>query len=80
MVLYNQTDEKLSLPLFDQTLDTNNGYAYTLKVETIIKDLLSNETQFATKYIEFEPTVSIGLSGQPYERRYRNGKDKDPRE
>ncbi len=80
VVLYNQTDEKLSLPLFDQTLDTNNGYAYTLKVETIIKDLLSNETQFATKYIEFEPTVSIWLSGQPYERRYRNGKDKDPRE
>lgn len=80
VVLHNQTTPKATLSLFDQTLDTNNGYAYTLKVETIVKDLLSNETQFATKYIEFDPVATIWLAWQPYERRYRNGKDKDPRE
>lgn len=50
-----------------------------MKVDAIVKDRLSQETQFITKHIDFAPEVMLGVAGQPYERLYRDKKTPDPR-
>lgn len=77
--VYNQTADRLVYPLYDAQLQAHKGYEYTLKVDMIVKDRLSDETQFITKHIDFKPEVMLGLSGQPYEWLYRDKIAKDPR-
>ena len=60
--------------LYDTETQGHKGYAYTLKVDAKIHDLVSDEVQTVTKYIDFQPEVMLGLSGQPYERLYSDGK------
>lgn len=67
--LYNQTSSA-SQRLYGPDLQINKGYTYTLKAEIILKDRVSDETQFITKYIDFKPAVKLGLSGQPSEYLY----------
>jgi hypothetical protein len=69
-VLYDQRSPQTTQLLYDTTLQINKGYTYTLKAEIILKDRVSDETQFITKYIDFKPEVKVGLSGQPSEYLY----------
>jgi uncharacterized protein YfaS (alpha-2-macroglobulin family) len=76
IALYNQTVPQLSTSLFPSSLLKQKGYQYSLKANITIKDNNSDETQFFTRYIDFNPWVKLGLSGQPYEWLYNeNGKD-----
>jgi hypothetical protein len=76
LALYNQTTNSLSTPLFPTALLAQKGYQYSLKANITVKDNNSDETQFFTRYIDFNPGVKLGLSGQPYEWLYNeNGKD-----
>lgn len=76
ITLYNQVDANLSTPLFPTSLLSQRGYQYSLKANITIKDNNSDETQFFTRYIDFNPDVKIWLSGQPYEWLYNeNWKD-----
>ena len=77
--LYNQTSERLVKSLYPASLQAQKGYQYTLKVDAIVKDRLSDETQFITKHIDFKPEVMVWVSGQPYEWLYRDKKTTDPR-
>lgn len=77
--LYNQTATELTHALYPSTAMQNKGYQYTLKVDAIVKDRLSDETQYITKHIDFQPEVMLWLSGQPYERLYRDTQKTDPR-
>jgi len=42
----------------------------TLKAVISIKDLLSDETQYAIKYLDIAPQVSVGINGSSYEYYY----------
>lgn len=78
-ILYDQDEATVRVPLiFDTPQDNlsnkNKAYKRTLKVEAIIKDRASDETQFFTEYVDYLPDVSLGMTGQPYERLYQNKK------
>lgn len=51
----------------------NRGYATTLKIEATIRDTMTDETQFITKYIDYTPEVELWLEGQPYMYLYEEG-------
>jgi hypothetical protein len=57
--LYNQTSDRLVQPLYPASLQAQKGYQYSLKVDAIVKDRLSDETQFITKHIDFKPEVMV---------------------
>lgn len=59
----NSTNQKL----FSSDLLQQKWYQYTLKAEVTVRDSKSDEVQFFTKYIDFQPDVKIGLDGQPYQ-------------
>jgi hypothetical protein len=77
--LYNQTAERLLQPLYSKLAQAQKWYQYTLKIDAIVKDRLSDETQFVSKYIDFVPEVMLWLAWQPYERLYKDRADVDPR-
>lgn len=78
IALYNQ-NATLTVPLYREDIQENKGYQYSLKIDAIIKDHLSDETQFFTRYVDFKPEVMLWLDGQPYEWQYRDWISRDPR-
>lgn len=68
-----KNSETISIPLFSQSLLQQKWYQYTLQATVIVRDRNSDEVQFFTKYLDFNPIVKIGLDGNPFDRLYNDG-------
>lgn len=57
----------IAVPLFSENEMPYRGSPLTLKATLKVRDKASDEVQFETIYLDIQPEVEIGLSGQPSE-------------
>jgi len=70
--LYNQTDERVEIPLLSFDALWEKPYTTTIQTSVTMKDRASDEVQYFSSSFEVKPPVEIGLSWSPWAWQYKS--------